>query len=117
MNAVKKGDYQTALSILEDLANKGDVEAQTYLGYMYNYGNGVQQDYKKAFELFEKASNQGDAKAQTFLGYMYEYGEGVEQNYKKAFELFQKSAKQPVKRCCSCRCQWKLQGRTCSGKL
>ena len=72
MNAVKKGDYQTALSILEDLANKGDVEAQTYLGYMYNYGNGVQQDYKKAFELFEKASNQGDAQAQTFLGYMYE---------------------------------------------
>ena len=65
--AYNQGDYKTALSILEDLANKGDVEAQTYLGYMYNYGNGVQQDYKKAFELFEKASNQEMHKHKLFL--------------------------------------------------
>ncbi|WP_164699297.1 tetratricopeptide repeat protein, partial [Aliarcobacter skirrowii] len=83
-SAIEKGDYKTAFTIFEDLAKKGDIEAQLNLGYMYHYGKGVSLDYKKAIELYEKAATQGYAMAQNNLGVMYRDGEGVKQDYKKA---------------------------------
>ena len=96
VNAYEKGDYKTALTIFEDLAKKGDIDAQYNLGLMYDNGYGVKQDYKKAFEWYEKAANQGIAKAQHNLGVMYERGQGVKQDYKKAFEWYEKSAIQGI---------------------
>ncbi|MFB1032782.1 MAG: sel1 repeat family protein, partial [Aliarcobacter cryaerophilus] len=40
-SAYEKGDYKTAFIIFEDLAKKGDAEAQGNLGAMYEYGEGV----------------------------------------------------------------------------
>ena len=91
VNAYEKGDYKTALTIFEDLAKKGDIDAQYNLGLMYDNGYGVKQDYKKAFEWYEKAANQGYAKAQFNLGLMYVKGEGVRQDYKRAKEWFGKA--------------------------
>ena len=34
LNAAEKGDYKTALTIFEDLAKKGDIDAQYNLGLM-----------------------------------------------------------------------------------
>lgn len=39
--AYKEGDYSTALKHFRPLAEQGDVNAQFYLGQMYNYGEGV----------------------------------------------------------------------------
>ena len=43
--AYQRGDYNTALSRLRVLADKGDAEAQYNLGVMYHDGQGVPQDY------------------------------------------------------------------------
>ncbi len=90
-SAIEKGDYKTAFTIFEDLASKGDIEAQYNLGFMYYNGEGVRQDYKKAFEWYEKAATQGFAEAQSNLGLMYVKGEGVRQDYKRAKEWFGKA--------------------------
>ncbi len=55
--AYAKGDYQTALTILEDLALKNDASAQYNLGVMYDFGKGVKQDYFRAEERREKKEN------------------------------------------------------------
>ena len=59
VEAFKKGDYKTALIILEDLASKNNDKAQFNLGVMYGNGEGVRQDYKKAKEWFGKACDNG----------------------------------------------------------
>ena len=44
----KKGDYKSALIILEDLALKDDENSQRLLGMIYYYGQGVEKNYLKA---------------------------------------------------------------------
>ena len=90
-NAYEKGDYKTAFTIFEDLASKGDIEAQYNLGLMYRDGEGVRQDYKKSKEWFEKSETQGFAEAQYNLGVMYANGQGVKQDKKIAKEWFGKA--------------------------
>ena len=92
--AYENGDYKTALSMLEDLANKGNIKAQYNLGLMYQNGFGVEQDYIKAKEWYEKSANQGDELAQYNLGVFYAIGQGVKQDYVKAKEWYEKSANQ-----------------------
>ena len=59
VKAANKGDYQTAKTIYEELASKGNVGAQYNLGIMYGNGYGVKQDYLKAKEWFGKACDGG----------------------------------------------------------
>ena len=87
-------NYPTAISSFEKAAEQGHAGAQYYLGYMYQYGQGVSQDYTKAMEWYRKAAEQGDAAAQCNLGYMYGNGQGVTQNYSEAVIWFQKAAEQ-----------------------
>lgn len=70
------GDYETAFTIFNNLADQGDDKAQGNLGGMYYSGQGVKQDYKKAFEWYEKSANQGNKFGQAMLGRMYYNGEG-----------------------------------------
>ena len=91
VKAANKGDYQTAKTIYEELASKGNVGAQYNLGVMYAKGEGVKQDYFKAKEWYEKAAAQGHAKAQYNIGVFYANGEGVKQDYFKAKEWFGKA--------------------------
>ena len=46
------------------LAERGDADAQRWLGAMYYQGEGVQQDYEKAAHWFRKAAEQGHARSQ-----------------------------------------------------
>ena len=89
--AVKKGDYQTALKLWKPLADQGDARAQYNLGLMYRNGNGIQDDVEAA-KWFRKAAENGDVKAQHNLGMMYAKGEGVEQDYVEAVKWYRKAA-------------------------
>ena len=40
-------------------AEAGDAEAQVRLGFLYYYGEGVEQDFDKAVEWFRKSAEQG----------------------------------------------------------
>ena len=46
--AYEKGDYATALKEWTPLAEQGDADAQSNLGFMYDNGEGVPQDYVRA---------------------------------------------------------------------
>jgi TPR repeat protein len=88
IEAVDRGDYATALRLLQPLAEKGDPEAQINLGNMYFDGNGVPQDNAESVKWYLLAAGQGSADAQIALGFLYEYGEAVPQDYVQAHKWF-----------------------------
>ncbi len=78
--AYKSGDYKTAYAILKPLAEQGHAEAQSYLGDMHNWGQGVKDDDAEAIKWYSKAAKQGHAEAQHWLGRVYKNRRGVPQN-------------------------------------
>lgn len=92
--ALRKGDYAGALKELEQLARKGDVDAQENLGLMYAKGKGVQADLVQAERWIRKAAERGLPEAQYNLGLMQVRGQGVPQNNAEALKWFKKSSEQ-----------------------
>jgi uncharacterized protein len=90
--AYTKGDYARAWSELKPLAERGNPEAQWYLGVMCHDGQGTPQNYAEAVKWFEKAVMQGYAKAEFNLGVMYRRGHGVSQDNAAAVRLYRKAA-------------------------
>ncbi|MBD2811441.1 hypothetical protein ID853_11240, partial [Xenorhabdus sp. Vera] len=43
---------KTSFSTCLKLANQGNAEAQSYIGYLYHFGLGVTQDYKEAVKWY-----------------------------------------------------------------
>lgn len=87
--------------VLNDLAEKGDINSQLLLGRYYKSGsyypyktsktvNFVDED--KSSYWFYMAAKQGNAEAQGELGHNYKYGNGVEQDFEKAFYWMQQGA-------------------------
>jgi uncharacterized protein len=66
-------------------AKQGDPQAQVFVGYLYETGQGVQQDFTQAAQWYLKAAEQGDTVAQLQLGNMYQLGKGVTQSYVMAY--------------------------------
>ena len=54
LNAVQKGDYETAMRVWRPLADQGDARAQFNLGVIYRDGQGVPQDYAAAVSCYRK---------------------------------------------------------------
>ena len=94
VRAFLSGDFGTALREFRLLAEQGNVDAQFYLGTMYESGQGVIQDYKEAVEWYRLAAEQGDKSAQLALGNMYDKGQGVIQDSKEAVKWFRLAAEQ-----------------------
>ena len=94
LSAYVDGNYKTAIKLFHQAAEQGHAWAQTSLGFMYKYGEGVAQDYKTAIKWYHQAAKQGNAAAQYFLGVMYKNGQGVAQDYKQAVKLFHQAAEQ-----------------------
>ncbi len=94
LDAAENGDYKTALRELRPLAEQGKVEAQYFMGLMYQNGSGIPQDYKEAAKWYTLSAEQGFEIAQFSLGFMYQNGLGVLQNYKEAAKWYTLSAEQ-----------------------
>jgi TPR repeat protein len=90
--AYEKGDFATALSLLRPMADQGNADAQTGLGWMYEDGEGVPQDYGQAIAWYRMAADQRNAEAQGNLGGIYEDGRGVPQDYVRAHMWFDLAA-------------------------
>jgi uncharacterized protein len=75
--ALDRGDFHTALKLLQPLAEQGSAEAQFEIGLLYNYGWGVKQDFAEAMKWFRKSADQGDPWAEQHLSEMYAEGLGV----------------------------------------
>ncbi len=59
--AAEGEDREEVVAMLAGAAVQGQMEAQAYLGGIYNFGHGVAQDDGRAFELYRQAAQQGDA--------------------------------------------------------
>ena len=66
-------------------AQRGDPQAQLFVGYLYETGQGVEQNLVKAAHWYQKAAEQGNALAQLQLGIMFTNGKGVPQNFVLAY--------------------------------
>jgi len=75
-------------------AERGDVAAQSELGWKYAKGDGVPQSYAEAVKWFRKAADQGNVAAQINLGVSYAKGDGVPQDYAEAAKWYRKAADQ-----------------------
>lgn len=88
----RRGSLDLNATILA--AEQGDAYAQSLLGGMYYFGNGVAQDYGEAVKWYRLAALQGDLHAQSFLGSMYAVGNGVPQDYDEAAKWYRLAAEQ-----------------------
>ena len=87
--------YRKAVKLdIEGMAEAGDKYAQACLGWMYQYGYGVDKNHSRAMKWCHKAAEQGNAAAQNNLGVMYRYGYGVYKNYSIAVKSYRKAAEQ-----------------------
>lgn len=71
-------------------AEKGDAEAQFYLGERYYFGRGLPQDYEKAATWFLRSAEQGYSEAQWYIGKLYYRGEGVLKDLRQARSWFER---------------------------
>jgi uncharacterized protein len=90
-----RANYQTSLKIWLAEAEKGDADAQYYLGKIYEGGLGTTPDYAAAAQWYEKASAKNHSASQYALGNLYEKGLGVSTDANKAFNLYRKAAGLP----------------------
>jgi TPR repeat protein len=92
--ALKGKDYKTAFKLFKTLAEQGNPEAQANLGYMYEYGQGIDKDLASAVQWYRAAAEQGTGWAQTNLGIAYLNGNGVKKDENEAAKWFRKAALQ-----------------------
>ena len=57
--AFEQGKYEIAYELWLPRAQKGDQEAQNYLGIQYSLGLGVAKNYKEALHWYEQAAKAG----------------------------------------------------------
>lgn len=95
--AYNNKDFKTALALYTELANSGDADAMTSLGYMYQNAQGCQKDEAKALEFYEKAAELKQPYALFNLAILYMNGlNGVAHDQFKAHELFMEAATREV---------------------
>lgn len=88
-----QANYQTALQVWLPLAEAGDLNAQLYLGQIYEKGLGQAPDPLAAQRWYERAAERGFAPAQTALAMLYEQGKiGTAPDPLKALALYRKAA-------------------------
>lgn len=94
VDAARRNDFKTAVSLWRPLAESGHPKAQIKLGFAYYEGLGVEKDLSKALVWFRKAADRGVNQARFQLGSMYFYGEGIAQEYSEARQWFELAADQ-----------------------
>ena len=59
VDAIVRGDYDTALAEFRPVAEQGDAKAQFHLGLMYANGEGVPPAYQEAVKWLRRGAGQG----------------------------------------------------------
>lgn len=89
--AFDRADYKTALNVWMAEAEKGDADAQYYVGVLYEKGAEGQPDYATAAEWYQKAAERENRRAAINLGRLYEKGLGVTKNETVARKWYAKA--------------------------
>ncbi len=87
-----RADYKTSLEIWKKAAETGNVEAQYYVGTLYEQGATGSPNYATAVEWYGKAAEQGHRQAAMNLGRLYDQGLGVPKDPQLAFTWMTKAS-------------------------
>lgn len=94
LRTVDRKDYVKALQLFRILSEKGDARSNSYIGLIYENGQGVDPNITTALSWYRKAEQMKDGLANYRLGLCYEYGRGVETDLGKAAEYYKVAADQ-----------------------
>jgi tetratricopeptide (TPR) repeat protein len=86
-SAWRKNGDRSAINDLIAQAKSGSVDAQLYIGYLLDNGEGVSADSRSAVGYFRSASATS-VLARYNLGVLYQYGRGVDKNEETAKDYF-----------------------------
>ena len=90
-----QGRFLSALATaVKAVQQKGEPEAYTLIGRIYEEGLGVGRNAEVAIEWYAQGAELGDLNAQFSLGLMYAEGRGAAKNLARAAAAFEASAKQ-----------------------
>ena len=92
VRAFYAGDTKLALRNFLKLAHKGNPQAQYFLAYMYDMGQGTGKDIHEAARWYLESARQGYLPAEVYAGYIYAEGHGVRKNLDTAIEWYRKAA-------------------------
>lgn len=88
----QEGNPPVNFTILEQMANRGNPDAQFELGIRLLGGEGIEKDEKKAAEWLKKGAEQQHLPSMNALGTLYETGAGLPKDEKKAYEWYLRAA-------------------------
>jgi enhanced entry protein EnhC len=92
MGTADDDQIKQARAIYQDLAERGDRQAQLKLGYLLEQGLGGKVDMQQAAHWYDLAANQGQATAQYLLGRLNQLGYlGSEPNYVLAKQWYSRA--------------------------
>ncbi len=94
--AYNSGDYHTAITEWQPLAEEGNADGQFGMALLYANGFGVPLDDDQALKWYRSAAEQGHAEAQCNLAVMHANGWGVPQSDEESFKWFSLAAEQGV---------------------
>lgn len=94
--AYDSGDYQTAITEWQPLAEAGHAAGQFGMGLLYSNGFGVALDDAQALRWYQLAAEQNHSDAQCNIAVMYANGWGVPQSDAEAFKWYSLAADQGV---------------------
>jgi TonB family protein len=80
IDAYSGGDYALAMHVLLPLAEKGNGDAEYYVGVMYANGQGVLKNDATALNWLLQSAGTANVKAQQKLADIYAFGKGVAEN-------------------------------------
>ncbi len=93
-DAYQQADYALARRLWTPLAEDGNVQAQFFLGLIYDAGNGMKRDAPKSIHWYQQAAEAGHETAQHNLAVAYAYGDGVTADIHQAMRWWSLSASQ-----------------------
>ncbi|MEM8942632.1 MAG: caspase family protein [Pseudomonadota bacterium] len=83
-----RGSFEASLGHWLGLAKEGNVDAQIYVGEIFERGMGRDPDYVRAAQWYQQAADDGHPVAQISLAQLYEKGLGVEKDPERAQSLY-----------------------------
>jgi ankyrin repeat protein len=88
-----QGNYAKARRLLDEMAQRGDMDAQYRLANLYRAGIGIPQDLKESARLYQEAATAGHIPSQYMVGQCYERGIGFPTDIVKAGEWYTRAAR------------------------
>lgn len=83
--AFQRGAYVEAARLLQPLAEAGNAQAQTMMGFLYATGRGVPQNFVISSYWYGLGAENGDVTAQYLLGLAFDKGQGVPRDEIRAY--------------------------------